>query len=38
MNITVDSAGVEIVRIPDLHTLDLPEAELRLLHSTGFGS
>ncbi|MDE2652416.1 MAG: hypothetical protein F4087_10245 [Gemmatimonadetes bacterium] len=30
----VDSAGVEIVRIPDLQTLDLPEIELRLLHST----
>ena len=30
----VDSAGVDIVRIPDLQTLDLPEVELRLLHST----
>ena len=31
---TVDSAGVEIVRISDVHLLDLPEVELRLLHST----
>lgn len=31
---TVDSAGVEIVRVSDVHMLDLPEAELRLLHST----
>lgn len=31
---TVDSVGVEIVRIPDFQTLDLPVIELRLLHST----
>ena len=31
---TVDSAGVDIVRISDVHMLDLPEVELRLLHST----
>lgn len=31
---TVDSAGVEIVRISDLRALDLPEVELRLVHST----
>ncbi|MDE2805022.1 MAG: hypothetical protein OXN18_07755 [Gemmatimonadota bacterium] len=31
---TVDSAGVEIIRISDVHMLDVPEVELRLLHST----
>lgn len=31
---TVDSAGVEIVRVSDVHMLDLPEVDLRLLHST----
>ena len=31
---TADSAGVEIVRVSDVHMLDLPEVELRLLHST----
>ena len=31
---TIDSAGVEIVRISDLRALDLPEVELRLVHST----
>lgn len=31
---TVDSAGVEIVRMSDVHLLDLPDVELRLLHST----
>ena len=31
---TIDSAGVEIVRISDVHMLDLPEVELRLIHST----
>ena len=31
---TVDSAGVEIVRISELRALDLPEVELRLVHST----
>lgn len=30
----VDSAGVEIVRVSDVHMLDLPTVELRLLHST----
>ena len=29
-----DSAGVEIVRIADLHALDLPELNRRLLYST----
>ena len=31
---TADSAGVEIVRVSDVHMLDLPEVELRLLHTT----
>ena len=31
---TVDSAGVEIVRVSDVHMLALPEVELRLLHTT----
>ena len=31
---TVDSAGAQIVRVSDVHLLDLPEIELRLLHST----
>lgn len=31
---TVDSAGVEIVRVTDVHALELPEAEVRLIHST----
>ena len=30
----VDSAGVSIATIPDLHALDLPELGLTLLHST----
>lgn len=31
---TLDSAGAQIVRVSDVHLLDLPEAELRLVHST----
>ena len=31
---TVDSAGVDIVRISDVHMLDLPEIETRLVYST----
>ena len=31
---TVDSAGVDIVRISDVHMLDLPEIETRLIYST----
>lgn len=31
---TVDSAGVEILRISDVRVLELPEAEVRLIHST----
>lgn len=31
---TVDSAGVEIARITDVHALELPEAEVRLISST----
>ena len=31
---TVDSAGVEIVRLSNVHMFDLPEVELELLHST----
>ena len=31
---TFDSAGVEIVRITDVHALELPDAEVRLIHST----
>ncbi len=31
---TFDSAGVEIVRISDVHAMELPEVELRLVHST----
>ena len=31
---TVDSAGVEIVRLSNVHMLDLPEVELRMVHST----
>ena len=31
---TADSTGVETVRVSDVHMLDLPEVELRLLHTT----
>lgn len=31
---TLDSAGVEIVRISDVHALELPEVEVRPVHST----
>ena len=31
---TLDSAGVDIVRISDVHMLDLPEIETRLVYST----
>ena len=31
---TLDSAGVEIVRISDVHAMELPEVEVRLVHST----
>lgn len=32
--VTADSAGVEIVRLADLHALDLPRIETRLVYST----
>ncbi|WP_425155038.1 hypothetical protein [Candidatus Palauibacter sp.] len=32
--VTVDSAGVEILRLSDLHALDLPPIEMRLVYST----
>ena len=32
--VTVDSAGVEILRLSDLHALDLPPIETRLVYST----
>lgn len=35
--VTVDSAGVEIVRLSDLRALDLPEIETRLVYSTAAG-
>ncbi|WP_419941217.1 6-bladed beta-propeller [Candidatus Palauibacter sp.] len=31
---TIDSAGVEILRLSDLHALDLPSIETRLVYST----
>ncbi|WP_420634344.1 hypothetical protein [Candidatus Palauibacter sp.] len=32
--VTVDSAGVEILRLSDVHALDLPSIEARLVYST----